>query len=469
MLHRVSPDVISMDIRLPGMNGFEATQRIMAEKPTPIVVVSASVEADDLKISMNALRAGALAVVEKPVGTSATHDYEALAERLCTQLVIMSQVKVIRQRVDRGTASARRAADAGTPPSGAVARPPAPFRMLGHRRLHRRAAGAGAAAGRPAGRLSRCRSLLVQHITASFLDGLRLLAGQRLPAAGRRWPRTARRRGRARSTWRRPTIICASSGGGLRLDRGEPVCLQRPSGTVLFQSMARSLGAGGARRAAHRHGRRRGRGAGGRSATRGGYTIAEDESTAVVYGMPAAAVRLGAVCEIAAAARDRAARLVELTRLRDRAGDADGPARTASCWSKTRATQAIKLRDVLEKEGWEVVWAATAEAGDGGDRPQRPGPDPARLLPAGHPRRRAVPPHPHEHRHARHPDPDADRRTRRTTPRLHGLESGADDFVPKSADADILLLRIRSLLSKASAPGVDPRPGRRRTSAAPGC
>src|SRR3712207_1133488 len=70
VLDRVSPDVISMDIRLPGMNGFEATQQIMTRKPTPIVVVSASVESDDLKISMNALRAGALAVVEKPVGTT---------------------------------------------------------------------------------------------------------------------------------------------------------------------------------------------------------------------------------------------------------------------------------------------------------------------------------------------------------------------------------------------------------------
>src|SRR3954470_2996775 len=93
VLHRVSPDVISMDIRLPGMNGFEATQRIMAEKPTPIVVVSASVESEDLKISMNALRAGALAVVEKPVGTSHAA-YELLAGRICTQLAIMSRVKV---------------------------------------------------------------------------------------------------------------------------------------------------------------------------------------------------------------------------------------------------------------------------------------------------------------------------------------------------------------------------------------
>src|SRR5207244_5898756 len=93
----ISPDVISMDIRLPGMNGFEATQRIMAEKPTPIVVVSASVEKEDLRITMNALQAGALTVLEKPVGTSSA-EYEALAERLCTQLAIMSQVKVVRRR-----------------------------------------------------------------------------------------------------------------------------------------------------------------------------------------------------------------------------------------------------------------------------------------------------------------------------------------------------------------------------------
>ena len=83
ILQRVSPDVISLDIRLPGMNGFEATRRIMRDKPTPIVVCSASVESDDLNITMNALRAGALAVVEKPVGTTRA-DYERIARTLCT-------------------------------------------------------------------------------------------------------------------------------------------------------------------------------------------------------------------------------------------------------------------------------------------------------------------------------------------------------------------------------------------------
>src|SRR6185436_8572753 len=105
-LPRLSPDVISLDIRLPGMNGFEATRRIMRDKPTPIVVCSASVESEELKITMNALRAGALAVVEKPVGTTRP-DYDRLARTLCTQLAIMSDVKVVRQR---GFAESRPAA-----------------------------------------------------------------------------------------------------------------------------------------------------------------------------------------------------------------------------------------------------------------------------------------------------------------------------------------------------------------------
>jgi len=85
-------------------------------------------------------------------------------------------------------------------------------------------------------------------------------------------------------------------GGRLHLDTGVPVGFQRPSGTVLFQSMARDLGVGALGVLLTGMGDD---GAAGLLAVRraGGYTIAEDESTAVVYGMPAAAVRMGAVCE----------------------------------------------------------------------------------------------------------------------------------------------------------------------------
>src|SRR4051812_14155446 len=129
LLERVSPDVISMDIRLPGMNGFEATQHIMKRKPTPIVVVSASVEAEDLQISMNALRAGALTVVEKPAGVS-HQDYEQLAARICNQLAAMSQVKVIRQRIDRKLQFGPQGTSAVTPAAAPPGQGPGPFRVL---------------------------------------------------------------------------------------------------------------------------------------------------------------------------------------------------------------------------------------------------------------------------------------------------------------------------------------------------
>src|SRR5690349_15084375 len=62
MVERLSPDVISMDIHLPGMQGLEVTRRIMARHPTPIVIVS-GVRGDDVPVSMLALQAGALSVV----------------------------------------------------------------------------------------------------------------------------------------------------------------------------------------------------------------------------------------------------------------------------------------------------------------------------------------------------------------------------------------------------------------------
>ena len=284
ILDRVSPDVISMDIRLPGMNGFEATQRIMSERPTPIVVVSASVEREDLPITLNALQAGALTVLEKPRGSNSA-GYEALAERLCTQLAIMSQVKVIRRR--------------GNPKPARHTLAPAPALPGDYRML-----GVVCSTGGPSALVQVLGGLganfplpiaLVQHITSSFLEGfaswlesvcpfsVAIVKDRMVPAPGTVYLSARDRHLRA-------------VGGYLQVDAGDLVCAQRPSGTVLFESMADTFGSHALGVLLTGMGEDGARGML-RLRTRGGYTIAEDESTAVVYGMPAAAVSLGGVCE----------------------------------------------------------------------------------------------------------------------------------------------------------------------------
>lgn len=283
MLDRMSPDVISLDVRLPGINGLEATRRIMASRPTPIVIVSASVESADMKIAIKALEAGALAILEKPVGT--THnDYETLARRLCTQLAIMSEVKVVRQRP--------RPCRTFTAP-GEYA-PQGSFEMLGIVS----STGGPAALVQLLGALGPSFPLpilLVQHMTGAFLEGFAAWLGDTC-----RFPVVIVGEGRTPA----PGVVHLAPMDrhlsldplGLRLHSGCPVCGQRPSGTVLFQGMARTLGPRGLGVVLTGMGED---GAAGLLELRkaGGYTIAEDPSTAVVYGMPGAAVRLNAACE----------------------------------------------------------------------------------------------------------------------------------------------------------------------------
>jgi two-component system chemotaxis response regulator CheB len=282
---RVRPDVISMDIRLPGMDGLEATRRIMAEHPTPIVVIASSIEDSSLKISMNALRAGALTVVEKPVGLS-SDGYAAMASTICTQLYIMSQVPVVRQR---SFAPWREAAAPRREPEWSAMRPS----IMGI---------AASTGGPPA--LAKVLGalppdfpmpiLLVQHMGAPFMEGfaswlnglvsleVRLAQDQEIPKPGQVYVAPGDRH------------LLLSSAGTLKLSAEPPLGNQRPSATMLFQSMAHSLGRRGLGVILTGMGED---GAQGLVELRqaGGYAVAEDESTAVVYGMPAAAARMGGV------------------------------------------------------------------------------------------------------------------------------------------------------------------------------
>ncbi len=287
LLDVVEPDIISLDIRLPGMNGLDATLQIMARRPTPIVVVAANVDDDELNIAMNALRAGALAVVEKPVGVT-NAAFESMARHLCTQLAIMSQVKVVRQGIDRGLRF-------GTAAPPVSARPAKGYSMMG----------IVSSTGGPQALVQLLGSmgsgfplpvLLVQHITSSFLEGfvswlsgvtpfdVRIAQEGETPEAGRVYVPP-------------PDRHMALQGGRLAILDSPPLHSQKPSGSILLASMAKDvgrrgigviltgMGSDGADGMAEMH-------------KAGAHTIAEDESTCVVYGMPAAAAKLGAVKEM---------------------------------------------------------------------------------------------------------------------------------------------------------------------------
>jgi two-component system chemotaxis response regulator CheB len=95
MTKMLLPDVITMDIRMPVMDGFEATKRIMTERPTPILVVSSSVNDEDLKICFNAIQAGALDVLEKPAGVT-VGDYKVVAADLIKRVKLISEIRVFK-------------------------------------------------------------------------------------------------------------------------------------------------------------------------------------------------------------------------------------------------------------------------------------------------------------------------------------------------------------------------------------
>lgn len=89
------PDVITMDIRMPRMNGLEATRLIMETYPTPIVIVSGTLGEEEAA-SFRAIEAGALAVMQRPVGRGHP-DHEAMARELVRTVKLMSEVKVVKR------------------------------------------------------------------------------------------------------------------------------------------------------------------------------------------------------------------------------------------------------------------------------------------------------------------------------------------------------------------------------------
>jgi two-component system, chemotaxis family, protein-glutamate methylesterase/glutaminase len=173
-VERARPDIITMDVHMPKMNGFEATRRIMEARPTPIIIVTGTTDADDRTKAFRAIEAGALALLQKPVGFGHP-EYERKATELVRNVKLMSEVKVVRRwpRQRAGGSFAETLALSETPLS------PVPTKI--------RMVAIGASTGGPPvlqtilSRLPRdfaAPVVIVQHIAAGFTQGFVEWLGQ---------------------------------------------------------------------------------------------------------------------------------------------------------------------------------------------------------------------------------------------------------------------------------------------------
>ncbi|MGE0546301.1 MAG: chemotaxis-specific protein-glutamate methyltransferase CheB [Kofleriaceae bacterium] len=280
------PDVMSLDMMLPVMTGLAATEYIMAHVPTPILIVSASTNRAELFKTYDALAAGAVDVLEKPRGDELDAGWEA---RYKATLKLVSKIKVITHPRARLGSLGRSA------PLVAPVWPPSVAQPI-------RAIAIGVSTGGPAAIVEVLRGLrdpgvpilLVLHIdepfSSAFAEWLDNQTQHRVSYA---------RDGDSLLTLGGRVVMAPPgrhlivSGGRLLLTTDVPRHSCRPSVDVLFESLARDCGAGVIACLLTGMGRD---GASGLLDIRraGGVTIAQDEASCVVYGMPREAALLGA-------------------------------------------------------------------------------------------------------------------------------------------------------------------------------
>ncbi|TWU34289.1 chemotaxis-specific protein-glutamate methyltransferase CheB [Novipirellula artificiosorum] len=284
------PDVITMDINMADMNGLDATKEIMIDVPTPIVIISASARAREVETTMLALRAGALTVLEKPLGPLHPH-FDVLAKEIADTVKAMAEVAVIRHH-RRGVTSPKATSQRASEQSTIRALP------LDDPSLRSKVIAIVASTGGPPA-LAKVLGelpvdfpipiLLVQHIVPSFIEGFARWLDGVIPLHVKV--------ALDHESLMPSTVYIAPHGHHLGVSRAKRVCLSdsppmdgfRPAGTHLFASVAETYrenaigiimtgmgsdGVLGLKRIHHF----------------GGYTIAQDESSCVVFGMPKAAI-----------------------------------------------------------------------------------------------------------------------------------------------------------------------------------
>ncbi|HEY9659257.1 MAG TPA: chemotaxis-specific protein-glutamate methyltransferase CheB [Allocoleopsis sp.] len=313
LIPRVQPSVICTDLHMPKMSGMELIRRIMVEYPRPILVISASVQEEDTQNVFQLLQAGALDIFPKP-RTGLPSEYEQAKTELINRIKVLSGVSVFTQRFRQATPVTPAIAPKSPPaPSRSAAKPAASLSVASpystaaaNPRLDIRSpriVAIGSSTGGPQALHTIFKQLpahfplpilCVQHISEGFLQGLvdwlgletslriKIAQAGEVPQPGVVYFPPERRH------------MQVDSQGRISFSNSPPVAGHCPSVTVLFQAVAAyyrqsaigilltGMGRDGAEGLLD-------------IANAGGITIAQNEQSCIVFGMPREAIALGAV------------------------------------------------------------------------------------------------------------------------------------------------------------------------------
>lgn len=292
MANALKPSIVTMDIRMPDMDGFEATRMIMSTNPLPIVVISSSVNDIELKTTFRAIEEGALAVIEKPRGI--THpEFEKIRVELVNTVRAMADVKVIRRYQAR-----------------AQMKPVDIFETAIPQKTHAyQVVAIGCSTGGPQALQLILSNIPVgfpipivvaQHISRGFLGGLvEWLAGSTLLKVKIAQDGEGLNPGTVYFAPDDYHLLVRRGNGGLaaQLVQTPPVGGFRPSATPLLESVARVCGRTGVGALLTGMGAD---GAAGLLALREayGHTFVQDAESVIVNGMPGSAIALGAAVSV---------------------------------------------------------------------------------------------------------------------------------------------------------------------------
>ncbi|MGC4053392.1 MAG: chemotaxis response regulator protein-glutamate methylesterase [Paludibaculum sp.] len=282
----LAPDVLTLDIEMPRMDGLTFLKRIMRFHPLPVIVIS-SLAQNSTKSAMEALTEGAVDVLAKPGGPYSVGDLKEDLPR-------------------RVRAAARSRLPAAHPPPAAARVPAKAADAQGALRQMVIALGASTGGTQAIERVLTSLPaamppiVVTQHIppvfSAAFAERLnrvcalevREAKGGELLSPGTAWIAPGDRH-----------LLLEKAGAGwrIRLDDGPKVCYQRPSVDVMFKSVSSSLGSAALGVLMTGMGSD---GADGLLAMRraGAETVAQDEASCVVFGMPREAIRVGAAAQV---------------------------------------------------------------------------------------------------------------------------------------------------------------------------